>query len=78
MFGPAELDSLAAFLTSTALDSQKHSDQIWDLFRRSSAILEDYSAVRAQLEEVVEQREEYKKQVRGQVGCPRRRGTRGG
>lgn len=78
MLDPSELNSLAAFLTSTTLDNQRHSDKLRELFGRFSAILEDYSALRTQLEKVVEQRDEYKKQVRGQVGCQTHRGARGG
>jgi uncharacterized coiled-coil DUF342 family protein len=67
MLGAIEFHPLTAQLTSLSGDSHEHNNQLQDLCEIFNELLEDYSALRAQLEEVVDQRDVYKKQARGQV-----------
>jgi uncharacterized coiled-coil protein SlyX len=67
MLRDSDIDSLNGHLASLSLEQQKQHDNLQDLLRQFKNLLEDYTFLKSDYEEVKEGREKYKRQARGQV-----------
>jgi chromosome segregation ATPase len=67
MLRDSDIDSLTNHLGALSKENQKHHETLQDVLGQFKCLLEDYSSLKSDYEEVKEGREKYKRQARGQV-----------
>jgi hypothetical protein len=63
----SDIDSLTNQVAALSGENQSHHEKLQLVLGQFRSVLEDYSALKSDYEEVKEGREKYKKQARGQV-----------
>ena len=72
MLGESDIDSMNHHLSCLSTEQQKQHDSLLDLLGLFKRMLDDYSSLKSDYEEVKEGREKYKRQARGQVRIDKR------